>query len=70
MGTTGIIIAIFLTIWFILTMFRERFKKKWYRSGYIDASLKYDNLDDDYKKNSYSDEADKKFNEQHTFHYD
>lgn len=69
---TGTIIASLCMAWFISTMFREHFKNKWYKRGYIEAASKYDKEDSEYDFNSisYGDEADKKFNKEYGFHYD
>ena len=63
-----IIILTLCIIWIILMIFREWKQGKWYKRGYIDACIKYDQ-EDFYRDKSYTEEAENKFNEDYGFNY-
>ncbi len=63
MEITVIIILSLLVLLIFTEMLRESQQKKWYRRGYIDASMKYDGSPN-------SKEADDKFDEDYGFLYD
>ena len=69
MEITGIIFFSLLIAYTLLTIFKETYQNKWYRRGYTDACYKYDNKDD-YRNQTYSQEANDEFHKQYGFHYD
>lgn len=69
METPTIIILSLIIIWTVVSIVRDANRNKWYRRGYVEASLKYDK-DSCYKSISYGDEADRKYYDDYGFKYD
>lgn len=69
METTVIIILSLMILYLLITMLRDNFKRKWYRRGYLEASIKY-NKEDYSKYNNFEDEANEVFEKDFGFHYD
>jgi hypothetical protein len=68
MGLMVIVVLSLVIIFVFADMFRESQRKKWYRRGYIDASIKYD--DEQYRSNPHKEEANESFDSQYGFDYD
>jgi hypothetical protein len=69
MEIAGIILFSLLIAYSILQMVKESFKRKWYKLGYIEAAMKYEQKDNFKGYSDYSKEAGEKFDDKYGFDY-